>query len=247
MGLVNLRGRACLSVFGIFPSFSLDFKCHGKLYYYNGNCDIMSDIFVLGTGLLAEEFFSLVTHAGVGVAAFVENLDPNKSGTVLCGRPVIWVEDLPPQSLCICAISSTKRRTYIEQVSGRAIFTTFVHPSSLILPPNWLGDGSVISTGVLVASNTRIGSHVFVNRGVRIGHHTSIGNLVTVQPGANIAGRVEVGESSYIGMGAIIVERLRIGKGAIVAAGAVVIKDVPDHSLVAGNPAVVKKVNIDIR
>jgi len=207
----------------------------------------MSEIFILGTGLLAEEFFSLATHAGIGVVAFVENLDVKKLGTTLCGRPVIWVADLPSQSPCICAISSTKRRTYIEQVTGKAVFVGFVHPTSVILPPNWLGEGTIISTGVLVASNARIGSHVFVNRGARIGHHTSIGNFVTVQPAANIAGKVEVGESSYIGMGAVIVERLRIGKGATVAAGAVVTRDVPDHALVAGNPAVVKKVNIDIR
>lgn len=207
----------------------------------------MPDIFILGTGLLAEEFFSLATHAGARVIAFVENLDIRKPGTMLCGRPVIWVEDLPPQSACICAISSTKRRTYIEQVNGKAVFANLIHPTSVILSPNWLGEGTVISTGVLVASNTRIGRHVFINRGARIGHHTSIGDFATIQPGANIAGKVEIGESSYIGMGAIIIERLRIGKGVTVAAGAVVTKNVMDHMLVAGNPAVVKKAHVDNR
>ena len=43
---------------------------------------------------------------------------------------------------------------------------------------------------------------------------------------------------------AIILKGVTIGEGAIVAAGSVVTKDVPDFTLVAGNPArVIKKLN----
>ena len=64
---------------------------------------------------------------------------------------------------------------------------------------------------------------------------------MTLQPGANVAGAITIGDQVYIGMGAIILKRLTIGRGATVAAGALVRKDVPDHTLVAGVPAVVKK------
>ena len=70
---------------------------------------------------------------------------------------------------------------------------------------------------------------------------------MTVQPGANIAGALTIGDQTYIGMGAIIFERLTIGNGVTVAGGALVVRDVPDRTLVAGSPAVVKKRDIEPR
>ncbi len=207
----------------------------------------MGEIYILGTGVLAEEFFALALHAGIGVAGFVENLDKRKEGAFLCEKPIIWVDQLPPDAPCLCALSTTKRRIFIQQVEGKARFANLIHPSSVVLPRSSVGEGTVISTGVLIASNTSIGKHVFLNRGARVGHHTRIGNFVTIQPGANIAGLVEIGESTYIGMGAIVIERRKIGTGATIAAGAVVTTDVPDNVLVAGNPAVIKKTGIEPR
>jgi len=41
----------------------------------------------------------------------------------------------------------------------------------------------------------------------------------------------------WIGYGVIILSGVRIGRGYVVAAGSVVTCDVPEHSIVAGNPA----------
>jgi sugar O-acyltransferase (sialic acid O-acetyltransferase NeuD family) len=207
----------------------------------------MGDIFILGTGVLAEEFLALAEDSGISVAGFVDNWDPKKKGTRLCGLPVLWFDQLPEGSPCVCALSTTKRRLFIDQVKGRARFVNLIHPSSIVLPRSSCGEGTVISTGVLVASNTTIGNHVFLNRGARVGHHTRIADFVTIQPGANIAGLVEIGEASYVGMGAIVIERRKIGKGVTIAAGSVVTRDVPDHVLVAGNPAVIKKEGIEAK
>lgn len=204
-------------------------------------------VFILGTGVLAEEFHALLTHAGWGVSGFVENLDPQKADSLLCGLPILWVDDLPEGSRCVCALSTTHREKFVQQVADRATFPVFVHPSSVILPGTILGAGTIISTGVQVGSHTVVGHHVFINRGARIGHHTRINDFVTIQPSSTIAGLVEIGRSTYVGMGAIIIERLKVGPSSTVAAGAVVIKDVGDHVLVAGNPAVVKKEKIDAR
>ena len=45
----------------------------------------------------------------------------------------------------------------------------------------------------------------------------------------------------WIGMNVIILKGVTIGEGAIVAAGSVVTKDVPDWTLVGGNPAKIIK------
>ena len=202
---------------------------------------------VLGTGLLAQEFFAILEDMTLPVEAFVENRDRGKRGSTLCGRPIIWVDDLSAGSTCICALSTTKRKEFVEQVEHRSTLTTVVHPSSVLLPKTRLAPGVLISTGVLVASHTTLGRATFLNRGVRVGHHTSVGEFVTVQPGANIAGAVSIGDQTYIGMGALVLERLTVGRGVTIAAGAVVREDVPDYTLVAGSPALIKKRNVDIR
>lgn len=56
--------------------------------------------------------------------------------------------------------------------------------------------------------------------------------------------KVRIADNVWIGMNSIILKGVSIGEGAIVAAGSVVTKDVPEYSIVAGNPAkVVKNIN----
>ncbi len=56
---------------------------------------------------------------------------------------------------------------------------------------------------------------------------------------------IKVRRGAWIAAGAIILPGVTIGKGSIVAAGSVVSRDVPDHVIVAGNPArVVSKLKI---
>jgi len=50
-------------------------------------------------------------------------------------------------------------------------------------------------------------------------------------------GKVVVGENAFVGAGCILLPNVRIGKNAIVGAGSVVTKNVPENTIVAGNPA----------
>ena len=58
-------------------------------------------------------------------------------------------------------------------------------------------------------------------------------------------GDIIVGDDVWIGFGSIILSGVRIGRGAVIAAGSVVTKDVPNYSIVAGNPAKVIKYRFD--
>lgn len=53
-----------------------------------------------------------------------------------------------------------------------------------------------------------------------------------------------IGDYCFIGANAIIMPGVKIGNHCIIGAGAVVVKDVPDHSIVAGNPAKIIRSNI---
>lgn len=59
-----------------------------------------------------------------------------------------------------------------------------------------------------------------------------------------ISAPIEVKDKAWIGFNCIILKGVTIGEGAIVGSGSVVTKDVPDWTVVAGNPAaVVKKID----
>lgn len=55
-----------------------------------------------------------------------------------------------------------------------------------------------------------------------------------------------IGPRVWVGANSTIVPGVRIGEGAIVAAGSVVTKDVPPHSIVAGNPAKIIESDIEV-
>ena len=48
---------------------------------------------------------------------------------------------------------------------------------------------------------------------------------------------IHIKEGAWIGSGSIILGNVTIGKFSVVGAGSVVTKDVPDYTIVAGNPA----------
>lgn len=122
-----------------------------------------------------------------------------------------------------------------------------------------IGDGSRIGTFVEIQRNARIGrrckisSHSFVCEGVDIEDECFVGHHVVFvndrYPAAvNEAGELQgasdwevvatrVGRRASIGSGAVILCGVTIGEGALVGAGSVVTKDVPPHTIVAGNPA----------
>lgn len=207
---------------------------------------------VLGTSLFAPEVTDLAEDTGrYDVTAFIENHDYERTREPFLGRPVIWVDDmsaLAATHLAVCSLGTTLRQGFIEQAVGAGFqFALIQHPGARVSSTSTIGDGSVVSVGVIVAAHTRVGRHVIVNRGVLIGHHATVHDYVTLSPGANVAGAVTIGEGAYIGMGAIVLDRVTIGAHAVVGAGALVTRDVPDRVQVMGRPARVTKRGIDGR
>ena len=99
----------------------------------------------------------------------------------------------------------------------------------------------------------RIGDRVFLNAGsvvisvleITIGDDVALASDVYVidSNSHGVEGRphveapVRIGDGTWVGARAMILPGVTIGKRVVVAAGSVVTRDVPDDSLVAGNPA----------
>lgn len=50
-------------------------------------------------------------------------------------------------------------------------------------------------------------------------------------------GLVKIGDNTFVGWGSIILPNVSIGKNCIIGAGCVVSKNIPDNSIVVGNPS----------
>lgn len=120
---------------------------------------------------------------------------------------------------------------------------SLIHPSAVISKYVGMGIGSVVMAGVSINADSKIGDHCILNTNCSVDHDCIIEDYVHVSPNASLAGNVQIGEGTHVGIGSTIIQGIKVGRNCIIGAGAVIIKDVPDHSVVVGNPGKVIKKN----
>ncbi len=123
--------------------------------------------------------------------------------------------------------------------------------SACICPPFYCDHGSCIT----------LGENCFINYNCTFldGGHIVLGNHVLIGPGCQIVTpqhpkkfmerrlpqeschAITIGDDTWLGAGVIVCPGVTIGSRCIIGAGSVVIRDIPDDTMAAGNPAVVKK------
>lgn len=121
----------------------------------------------------------------------------------------------------------------------------------------------IIQDDVVIGDNCNIGANVFIEKGVRIGNGVKIKNNIAIYSGVIIEDDVFLGpncvftnvinprafisrkhefkstvvkKGASIGANATIVCGNRVGRYAMVGAGCVVTHNIPDYTIVAGNP-----------
>ena len=108
-----------------------------------------------------------------------------------------------------------------------------------------LGDRVFVNRGTLITAHTdiHIGDDVLIGPYVVInsGDHNYSDPAQPIQSQGHTAGPITIGNDVWLGAHCVILRDVKVGDGAVVAAGAVVIDDVPPGTLVAGIPAVPKK------
>ncbi|MGP8173714.1 MAG: acyltransferase [Terracidiphilus sp.] len=107
-----------------------------------------------------------------------------------------------------------------------------------------IGDNVNIEQNVHIVCHSRvvIGNNVSITGHCAIVDVTHTYNDIDdpVKIGSRIQSErsfVEIGDGSFVGFSAIIMPNVRIGRHCVVGALSLVTKDVPDYSVVVGNPA----------
>lgn len=184
----------------------------------------------------------------------------------LRNREVLIGKLLTPESYAIY----TRMQGRLKDHVGKKVK---IGANTLIEEGSFVDDGAKIGDYCRIHRNVYIGKNVNIGDNTKIQNNNSIYEGVTLEDGVFIGTNVSfindryprsihrdgtrVGPKEFelkkthicygasIGAGAVIMCGVTIGKWAMVAAGAVVLENVPDRTMVAGNPAKIIKTNVD--
>lgn len=145
--------------------------------------------------------------------------------------------------IAIAIANSTVREKLAARCENAGIGIASVRAAnSIVLDNVEIAEGSILCGYTHLTSNIRIGRYFHANIYSYVAHDCVIGDYVTFAPSVKCNGNVHIEDHAYIGTGAILKQGtpdrpLRIGRGAVIGMGAVVTKDVPEGTIVVGNPA----------
>jgi hypothetical protein len=194
------------------------------------------------------EVYETAKRLGINVRGFIDNVEEGDRPDDL--SPLLSVADIDKNLLDLPVVfpltTPGHRQAAVKTAAslGFSRFASLVDPTSVIASSVEMNEGLLVNGLSIVGAMTRMGRFVIINRGVSIGHHVMMDDFVTIGPGAVVCGSVRIEKGAFIGAGAVVNPRLSIGANSVIGSGAVVIRDVPDNTVVVGNPARVIKENI---
>lgn len=207
----------------------------------------MKDIYIVGAGGFAREVAWLIDEINKknkkwNFCGFIDE-DIENHGKDLNGYSVLGGIEVLKNKKNINVVIGTgnplSKRNIVEKLSkiDGITFPILIDPYARYGESVEFGEGSIITSGVLLTVNIKVGKHVIINLDSTIGHDAIIGDYSTILPSVNISGNTLLGKCTNIGTGSAVIQGIEIGENSIIGAGAIVVKNIPSNCTAVGAPA----------
>lgn len=209
----------------------------------------LKHVVLFGTGMVAEVITAyLERFSDLDIVAYTVDREYMPEGD-FNGRPVVAWDELeshyPPDRMRLMGpltyqrLNAVRRDRYREGKARGYAFASFIHPNAHVLTDR-VGDHVIILEQNVIQPFAQIGDNVIMWSGNHLGHHSSIGSHCFLASMVGIAGATRIGEECYLGGQAGITHGLTIGDRCALLNGAFVKEDLPDDTVVVGQPGEIK-------
>lgn len=204
-------------------------------------------IVIYGAGLGAKQAMELIRPGRDYDAIGIFDDNPGLKGAEVAGLKVIggwedFLESADAGKIDGIAISlhSEHRRRLMEKITAAAphiAHIALVDARAVVSSGVVVSPGAFIEAGSVIGPETFIGEGVIVDNGAVISHDCYIGAHSHLSPGCSLSGIVRLEGNVLVGVGACINSQVTVGRNVVITPGSAVVSDVPDDSVVGGNPA----------
>lgn len=206
--------------------------------------ELRKKICIFGTGGFGREVLGCIadvlsgTEGGLEESACFMVDDEFHDGEKVMGVDVIPRSQFDPQlfDIVIAVGDPHLRRAIVDLLPPKTTFATIIHPSAILSTSVKVGEGSIITAGVILTCNIVIGRHAHLNLQTTIGHDCVIGDYFTSAPAVNISGTCRFGDCVYFGTNAAVREGVTICNDVTIGMGGIVLKDICMAGVYIGNP-----------
>ena len=123
-------------------------------------------------------------------------------------------------------------------------FINLIHPTAII-PKGYckIGHGVMFAPLSQLSPDTTVSNNCMLLANSFLGHNSFMDEFSSIATNSVVGAHVHIGKGVHVGSNATIRETVKIGDFSFIGMGAVVLEDVPEHSIVVGNPAKVLRTN----
>jgi acetyltransferase EpsM len=215
----------------------------------------MKKLIILGGSGIGMIAASVANDLGeYDVVGFLNDVVPN--GTQI-GKydtiPVVGTTDDLPKYLAmedcyffIAYVGLGSEKTTFEKISEFNIplnrYATLIHPTAII-PKGFckIGQGCLLAPLSQLSPDTTLEDNCILLPNAFLGHDSTMKRFSHVATNGVVGANVTVGYATHVGSNAVIREKVNIGHYSLIGSGSVVLNDVPENSVIVGNPARVLK------
>ncbi|MBR3056966.1 MAG: hypothetical protein IKG93_03260 [Clostridiales bacterium] len=146
---------------------------------------------------------------------------------------------------CEFVIASVDPKVREEEFTAlkekNAKLAVLVHPQSYVNPATQIGEGCIVMQGVIVYDDSTLCDNVLLMEYSSVSHDSIVGSHAVLMEKVTVAGHGHVGKGALLSANTVVKETVKILDGAVCEPGSVVMSDVAEDTIVAGNPARIKR------